>query len=319
MRTRTDNSDYVVYFAWVHNQGRNVREDNTGETVMKTPRKVIEKISLPLMFITFVMAVLVFVVNPVSAAPNQCGEVFCNQDNDSFFRDHKKCPDACGGSIDCDDNNELVPVPYDCPGGTVSALYTAELLSGAFIFDSVNGSKERIVSPGDSRNIYLVGEEDAQMSRPANSDPGQATWDDLFDTGCPQLVPEGGHVSGFVSSRDNWTWEKYGNRRFVLRNIHLWDIYGDEWEIRVQLIGKAADPNVPDFLPTTDSIETTLIRGRVDGRTVSGGPGGRKSCQTDDDTKEKSCENKTGTDRMEGFCLKDDIWSVMKITILPSP
>ena len=36
---------------------------------MKTPRKVMEKISLPLMFVTFVMAVLVFAVSPVSAAP----------------------------------------------------------------------------------------------------------------------------------------------------------------------------------------------------------------------------------------------------------
>ena len=282
---------------------------------MKTPRKVIEKILLPLMFVMFVMAVLVFVVSPVSAAPNQCGEVFCDQDDDGYFRDHKKCP--CGEPIDCDDNNEFVPDPDDCPGGTVSTLYTAELLSGAFKFDLVNGYLDRIVSPGDSRNIYLVGEEDAQMSRPANNDPGQATWDDLFSTGCPQLVPLGGDVPRFVSSAYNWTWEKHGDRRLVLRNIHLWDTAGDEWEIRVQLIGKDDDPDVPDFLPTTGPVETTLIRGMVHGRTVSGGPGGRKSCLTNDATKDKSCENKSGTDRMEGFCLKSE--SKMKITILPSP
>ena len=34
---------------------------------MKTTKKVIEKISLPLMFVTFVMAVLMFAVSPVSA------------------------------------------------------------------------------------------------------------------------------------------------------------------------------------------------------------------------------------------------------------
>jgi hypothetical protein len=300
-------------------RGRYVREDKAEDTVMKMPRKVIEKISLPLMFVTFVMAALVFAVTPVSAAPNQCAEVFCNQDGDDFFRDHKKCPDACGGSIDCDDNNALVPVPDECPGGTVSTLYTAELLSGAFIFDSVNGNQDRIVSPGGSRDSLLEGEEDAQMSRPGDGDPGQATWDDVFATGCPQLVPAGGQVSGFVSSRDNWTWAKHDDRRLVLRNIHLWDIYGDEWEIRVQLLGKVDDPDVPDFLPTTGSVETTLISGRVDGRTVSGGPGGRKSCRTDENTKDKSCENKSSNELMEGFCLKNDIWSVMKISILPSP
>jgi hypothetical protein len=54
---------------------------------MKTPRKVIEKISLPIMFVTFVMAVLMFAVSPVSAAPpSQCGDPttepgdFCDQD-----------------------------------------------------------------------------------------------------------------------------------------------------------------------------------------------------------------------------------------------
>jgi len=84
---------------------------------MKTPKKVIEKITLPLMFVMFVMAVLVFAVSPVSAAPDQCALVFCDQDDDGFFRDHKKCPNACGGSIDCDDNNELVPIPEACDSG----------------------------------------------------------------------------------------------------------------------------------------------------------------------------------------------------------
>ena len=156
------------------------------------------------------------------------------------------------------------------------------------------------------------------MSRPATAGD-QATWDDLFSTGCPQLVPLGGDVQRIVSSAGNWTWEKHGKRRLVLRNIHLWDIDEVEWEIRVQLIGNQDDPDVPPFLPTpeTGPIETTLIWGKVNGRTVSGGPGGRKSCQTDSDTKDKSCLGLGIEDRMEGFCLKNENWSVMEIAILP--
>ena len=57
-------------FKNVSNQGRKVSGPCYEETVMKTPKKVIEKISLPLKFVTFVMAVLMFAVSPVSAAPD---------------------------------------------------------------------------------------------------------------------------------------------------------------------------------------------------------------------------------------------------------
>ncbi len=91
---------------------------------MKTPKKVIEKISLPLMFVTFVMAVLMFAVSPVSAAPGLCGlGDFCDQDEDTFFKNHKKCG-VCGGETDCDDSNSNSGIPdpvtgsCDDPGST---------------------------------------------------------------------------------------------------------------------------------------------------------------------------------------------------------
>jgi hypothetical protein len=81
---------------------------------MKTPKKVIEKISLPLMFVTFVMAVLVFAVSPVSAAPSECSEVFCDQDGDGVYKDHKRCRD-CGYGTDDDDDD--CSIPPDSPNG----------------------------------------------------------------------------------------------------------------------------------------------------------------------------------------------------------
>ena len=189
-------------------------------------------------------------------------------------------------------------------------VYTAELLSGAFKFSD----QLKIVIPGN-RELDLTGVEDAVMERPGDTDL-QETWDDLFSTGCPELIMGGtGKVLSFVSSAPNWTWEKPGWRRLVLRNIHLMDAENDEWEIRVQLIGKEDDPNVPEFLPTTGYIDTTLIRGRVNGRALSGGSGGRKSCQNLSGTKDTSCQ--PGNDKMEGFCLKNGKWSKMRIEIIP--
>ena len=90
---------------------------------MKTPKKVIEKISLALMFVMFVMAVLMFAVSPVSAAPVTCDPNFCDQDGDDYYRVHKRCPADCGDSegIDCDDSNPSAPAdPLACetPGST---------------------------------------------------------------------------------------------------------------------------------------------------------------------------------------------------------
>jgi len=353
---------------------------------MKTPKKVIEKISLPLMFVTFVMAVLMFAVNPVSAAPDLCQDpdkVFCDQDGDGYIRDHKKCPDYCWLSQDDDDDDCQTPdtTGNSCP--VVSSegdMYTAELTNGAFRFKSPQVHK---VIPYDSRNLDLVSAAieggDARMSRPYNgcndwqlgdpilerigpnwehivgdstvhegwedctyvwstgawipdscaNDPvcaaDQETWDHLFSTGCPKLVqtPLGIDpwiVDEFVSSAYNWSWEKPGGRRLVLRNIHVEDYYGFNWEIRVQLIGEANDPEVPEFLPTTGSIKTTLIKGRLEGRTLDHLPGDRKSCaQKGDINTLCEADNSSPSGKIEGFCLLD--WennpSEMEIEILP--
>jgi hypothetical protein len=82
---------------------------------MKTPKKVIEKISLPLMFVMSVVAVLMFAVSPVLAAPVTCDPNFCDQDGDLYYRVHKRCPANCVANkgIDCDDSNPSAPDPGD--------------------------------------------------------------------------------------------------------------------------------------------------------------------------------------------------------------
>jgi len=289
---------------------------------MKTTKKVIEKISLQLMFVTFVVATMMFAVGPVSAAPKQCDESFCDQDCDGLFKDHKRCAFvSCEVPIDNDDT-----APNLCDSDPIDgAIYTAKLTKGVFIFDSPDVPK---VIPYDSGNLDLVSADDdqnAQMFRPSDTD-GIATWDHLFSTGCPELVQtppldDPWIVDSFVSSAYNWSWEKPGGRRLVLRNIHVEDFYGVEWEIRVQLIGKANDPDVPEFLPTTGSIKTTLIKGRLEGRTLSHAPGQRRSCAEKGDIIDTSCEDLGPSGKMEGFCLLN--WEIygseMEIAILPPP
>jgi hypothetical protein len=60
------------------------------------------------------MAVLVFAVSPVSAAPSECSEVFCDQDGDGVYKDHKRCRD-CGYGTDDDDDD--CSIPPDSPNG----------------------------------------------------------------------------------------------------------------------------------------------------------------------------------------------------------
>jgi hypothetical protein len=210
---------------------------------------------------------------------------------------------------------------YGCNGWVPDEDYptTKPLLNGDPGFFPIDGPGPWANTGWESCAYFLSAS--AGVWIPDSSAVDQATWDDLFSTGCPQLLPKDGIVNSFVSSEPNWTWESPGWRRLVLRNIQLWDADNVEWEIRVQLIGEANDPDVPDFLPTEPdhegSISTTLIRGRVNGRTVSGGGGGRKSCQgTESVTYDKSCQPGIGpNDKMEGFCLKYENWSVMKIAI----
>jgi hypothetical protein len=103
---RTYNLENTLYFKNVSNQERKVSGPYYEETVMKTPTKVIEKISLPLMFGMFVVAVLVFAVSPVSAAP-----ICVDADGDLYYKFHRKhCPE---GDDPDDSNCNIIPKGAD--------------------------------------------------------------------------------------------------------------------------------------------------------------------------------------------------------------
>ena len=54
-------------------------------------------------------------VNPINAAPPNVCETFCDQDGDSWIRDHNKCTACEGLGTDCDDN--AYSEDNDCNGG----------------------------------------------------------------------------------------------------------------------------------------------------------------------------------------------------------
>ena len=77
---------------------------------MKIFKKVIKKVPLPLMFVTFVLAVLMLAAGPLSAAPN------CDSDGDTFIKDSKYCRNKYEGPYDCDDSTHSDT--NDCSGGS---------------------------------------------------------------------------------------------------------------------------------------------------------------------------------------------------------
>jgi len=277
------------------------------------------------MFVTFVMAVLMFAVSPLSAAPN------CDSDGDEYFRDKGK---GCDGvPFDPNDSDPCDPDPEADACDVVSSdgdMYTAKLLSGAFIF--VDGGGVPIIDPievisGGSGDIGLVPlEDDVEMWRPTGPDDQatrdlQATWDRMFYIGCPELGTsigvEGFKIMKIKSTYNDWSFEEPGNIRLILRDIRL-KAGGVDWDVTVQLIGKPNNDPYPDshWLPADGSAHVfKLTRGTMFGREVSGGPGGRESCHQGDSGTEE---------RMVGFFLydpqactnqdcRDDASSVMQI------
>jgi len=283
VRVRTDAAPIVVASLDAHSVVRPKSE----ETVMKTPKKVIEKISLPLMFVTFVMAVLVFAVSPVSAQDLCIGGNFCDRDDDTYIRDHKKC-DGCEGITDCDDSNPD-PDACDVVVSEGSITYTAQL-TGAFVFgpDPIMAvypdSKESVLLDDTllSMDIY-----DGSSAPPS----GDETWDTVFDT-CPVLL---GSVNGFEA--DDWYISKYGDVRVMFRDFLLpyvhedGSVEDDGAVITVQLVGNSFDSDVENFLPVppfppyvlpnlnTAKRTFKLTDFVIWGNTAHGVSGPRRACQ----------------------------------------
>ena len=182
---------------------------------MKTPRKVIEKISLPLMFVTFVMAVLVSAVSPVSAAPS------CDGDGDGYYKvSGKRCDgDPNGAFFDPDDSDPCRPDPgaSACDVEIYTEIYTAELTSGAFRF--VDGGGNRIppiyVITGSNKDIGVgpLFETDVEMLRPdcgLNWESG----DDPIES-YPTTKPDGTIITG----PGPWANPDYENCTYVKKEV----------------------------------------------------------------------------------------------------
>ncbi len=249
---------------------------------MKTPKKVIEKISLPLMFVTFVMAVLMFAVSPVSAeAPCDPG-YFCDRDGDGWIRAHKKCELICEGDeysyTDCDDSFYADDGSCEDVSSEGSIDYTAELISGAFVF--IPGIVD--VYP-NSKESALLGDVPLDVYGPLNDE----TWDTVFVDKCPELLAPG---TVYEFQADDWYISKYGGVRVMFRDFLLPydhpDALDDDYAvITVQLVGNYFDSEVENFLPVPPPNENTanitfeLTDFIIWGNTAHGVPGPRRACQ----------------------------------------
>ena len=255
---------------------------------MKTPKKVIEKISLPLMFVTFVMAVLMFAVSPVSAAPN------CDSDGDEYFKNSGKwCDiDTTEELFDPDDSDPCNPNPEadtcDVVSSGGSITYTAEL-TGAFVF-----SPDPIVEVfPNSKESALLGDPDTpdNMAMPTENGTLLDTWDAVFDT-CPVLLGAPSLVNGFEA--DDWYISKYGGVRVMFRDFllpydHETGLIEDGAVITVQLVGNYFDSDLENFLPVpvtdpfggpdTASRDFVLTDFVIWGETAHGVPRPRRACQ----------------------------------------
>ena len=101
------------------------------------------------MFVTFVMAVLMFAVSPVSAAPD-CRDA----DGYGYYKFHHK---NCLGGDDLDDSDPCDPDPYadacDVVVSEGSITYTAQLF-GAFVFGL--GDDATVAVYPDSKESVLL-------------------------------------------------------------------------------------------------------------------------------------------------------------------
>jgi len=247
---------------------------------MKTTKKVIEKISLPLMFVMFVVAVLMFAVSPVSAVPG-CVDA----DGDGFFKFHRKhCPGGNDLDDDCFDEENPGTICDDVVSEG-SITYTAKL-TGAFVFglgldaivDVYPNSKDNVL--WSDEHLYVVAD--------LLDGYDVTTWDNVFKL-CPVLLAPSS-VYDFDVVADDWFISKHGGVRVMFRDFLLpYDpedglIHNDGAVITVQLVGNYFDSAVENFLPVPDAsgtafIEFDLTKFVIWGNTAHGVPGKRRACQ----------------------------------------
>ncbi len=238
---------------------------------MKICKQVIEKISLQLMFVTFVLAVLMFAVSPVPAAPPvECDTNFCDQDGDGFFRAHKRCAD-CSASlgIDCDDSDPNITDPPACDSGNsdeTPVVYTVALTAGVFEFPATDAS---LNSKG---HLNSVNTSPIVIARPPASTVERTAWDAVIND-CAGSLVGGDPDDPMLVDFDEWGVGKNGdegNLWINLPNIHLpTGNLVPEKKIQIQL--QLRDNPGTRFLPDAEGSETfTLDYYVVWGKPLSG-------------------------------------------------
>ena len=175
-------------------------------------------------------------------------------------------PDASG----CHDHK-----PCD-GGGPASITYTAELTSGAFVFNPANpvvvtpNSKENVLSSDDNLAMMIPGG-DLTCWEPSTALECD-TWNQVFNTCVVLLEPDS--VDGFSVGSDKWRIDEAGGVRVIFSNILLQGA-----EVTVQLIGNEFDFTDP-FLPEPGETRVFILdQAAIYGKSAKGGGGPRRGCQ----------------------------------------
>jgi hypothetical protein len=229
---------------------------------MKTPKKVIEKISLPLMFVTFVMAVLMFVVSPLSAQGGVCDAGnFCDRDSDGAIRVHKKCEAAeCGVPTDDDDNDCLVPdgTGQSCDlvinDGDIYPVYSVQLTGGPFQFGT-DPDPLVYVTMNSKGNLNSYDGEPLYIQRPPEGD-AQDAWDLVFDTCVRDFSTKTNSIPPVLPNDWGIGSNSESDIHIDLKNIMVEEVDSgalQRKEIQIHLRGTPDDP-LDQFPPACDNV-----------------------------------------------------------------
>jgi len=209
------------------------------------------------MFVTFVLAVLMFAVSPVSAdSPCDLGD-FCDRDSDGWIKVHKKCAALCSDEfIDCDDSfpDEYGNCEGDPSGGD---KYTVELTGGPFQFgtDPLLPVYVTVNSKGN-----LNSDEGALLSMlPPSEGDALDAWNLVFDT-CARdfsYPPLTTSIPSFGPNDWGIGTNSESDIHIDLKNIMVEEDDADDVlqrkEIQIHLRGTPAP--LGQFLPACDGIE----------------------------------------------------------------